>query len=48
LYNSPLTAKQIGKRQGIPVSALFARRKKEFEEARKYLKRIGIYDADAV
>lgn len=45
LYNSPLTARQIGKREGVTVSALLARRKKEFEKARKYLKRIGIQDA---
>ena len=43
--NSPLTASQIGKQEGITVSALFARRKKEFEIARMYLKRIGIQDA---
>lgn len=45
MYYSPLTASQIGKQEGITVSALFARRKKEFENARRYLKRIGIQDA---
>jgi RNA polymerase sigma factor (sigma-70 family) len=45
LYDSPLTANQVGKMEGVTVQALFARRKKEFEKARRYLKRIGIKDA---
>ena len=45
LYDSPLTSRQIGRREGVTVQTLFARRKKEFEKARRYLKRIGIQDA---
>lgn len=45
LYDSPLTSIQIGMQEGITAQALFARRKKEFEQARRYLKRIGIQDA---
>lgn len=45
LCTSPLTSRQIGRREGITASALFARRKKEFENAREYLKHIGIVDA---
>ena len=45
LYDSPLTSRQIGSREGVTVQALFARRKKEFEQAKRYLRRIGIQDA---
>lgn len=44
LYDSPLTIKDIGRREGVTSQALLARRKKEFEKATKYLKRIGIVD----
>lgn len=45
LYNSSLSTKQIGSLEGVTSSAILARRKKEFERARSYLNRIGIYDA---
>lgn len=45
LYDSPLTIRQVGKREGVTVQALLTRRKKEFEKARRYLRRIGIQDA---
>jgi RNA polymerase sigma factor (sigma-70 family) len=48
LLMSDTNTRELGRMEGITSKAIYARGKKEFEEARKYLRRIGIYNADAV
>ena len=45
MCDSPLTSRQLAKKEGVTAAALFARRKIEFERAKSYLKHIGIKDA---
>ena len=45
LLFSNLTTRQMGRLEGVTSPAIVARRNKEFEKARGYLKRVGICNA---
>ena len=48
LLMSNLNTRELGRMEGVTSKAIYARREKEFERARRYLRKIGIYNANAV